>query len=595
MAAEVRNEQGVVRRRMEVVFLCFLVAVAVQVARLAYLQWWKARDFARLANRIQIVNIHVDAFRGRILDRNGNVLAQDVLAQAVCVNPRVVSDAAATARRIAAVLELPASEVERIRARIELGMERRRFYARVVRGVDRRRAQKLVELERSDPALKGLWLEPVPVRVQPGGVDALQLVGTVGHDGRGGQGIERQFDSILRGREGTRRVRVSATGTPIPESETRVVEPVNGRDVRLTIDRDIQHFVEGEVNRVATVQKPDAVTAIVMDVRNGDVLGMASWPSPIPGKTPTPAQMRNRAVSDLFEPGSIFKVITAAAALEYGVPTSATCTGSLTIGKRAIRCAHGAVHGSVPLRKMVEQSCNIAAATLARRVGAERFHAYLRQMGFDQPTGIEFPGESPVRLRSPERWAPMTTANIGFGQGIAINPLQLLAGYAAIANDGVYVPPRLLLSPEDAGEAAKRRMEPRRVLSSANAAVLRSHMEAVVTSGTGKKAKIAAYSVAGKTGTAEIARGGRYGHGYVASFAGFVPAHRPRLAILVSVWRPRVEQYGGSVSAPVFREIARQSVAYLGIPPDAPNDQRDGADDGRIRRVARRAGDSPRD
>jgi cell division protein FtsI/penicillin-binding protein 2 len=321
-----------------------------------------------------------------------------------------------------------------------------------------------------------------------------------------------------------------------------------------------------------------------MDVRNGHVLAMANYPSPQPGqKNVKPEERRNRAITDLYEPGSIFKVITAAAALEAKVNTDVYCGGRRAIGNRSVGCAHGSAHGRVDLRRMVEQSCNIAAGTLAERVGPKGMYDFLDKMGFQSKTGIEFPGEEYGRLQNPKDWATMRTVNIGFGQGVVATPIQMVAAYAAIANDGVYNPPKLVI---DAPGADLPKREPRRVMSAANAAALRSHMEAVVTSGTGRRAKIAGYSAGGKTGTAQLVKGGRYMPGwYVASFVGCVPAVKPRLAILVSVWHPRAAQYGGVVSAPVFREISRKCVAFLKIPPDRPDDPTDGAGNSSVRNI----------
>lgn len=588
MLARRHNEHALVRKRMEVVFLGFLAGVLILALRLTYLQWVQGRRFQELADRMQIRTVVIDAARGRILDRNGALLATDVLGKAICINPRLVRDADATVNRLAAMLGLAERDREAMRQRLTRAMERRSFYAQLRRGVDRRLAERILEQSRTDPALRGLWLEDSPVRVNPCGRDGIQLLGSVNVDRRGIEGFELLFDPILRGRDGERRVRVSATGEPIPESELRVVEPEDGRDVRLTIDRDIQHFVETELEKMAQEQQPDAATAIVLDVRQGHVLAMASWPTFRPGdRGVRPEQRRNRAITDLFEPGSIFKVFTAAAALEYGVPTHVYCGGSRSVGSRTIRCAHGASHGAVDLKKMIEQSCNVAAGTLAERIGAKRLYHFLDRFGFQQKTGIEFPGEEYGRFLPPDEWRAIRTVNVGFGQGVVATPIQLLAGYAAIANDGLYVPPRLVL---DAPGFPLPVRQPRRVLSPAHAATLREYMESVVTSGTGKAAKIPGYSVAGKTGTAQIARHGRYGYGYVASFVGFLPVRQPRLAILVSVWHPRRGQYGGVVAAPVFREIARQSVAYLRIPPDAVDDLRDGGEPASFARHARRVG-----
>lgn len=582
MIAQEHNEFAVIRKRMELVFLLFLLFVFVLALRLTYLQWFQARGFAQLAERIQARTFEVDASRGRIRDRNGAEFATDILAKAIAINPRVVEDPEVTVDRIAELLKLESKDRAAMLAKLEKSKERRSAYCQLRRGVDRKLAESMAALAKKDKSLKGLWLEDSPMRVNPSGADGIQLIGTVSQDGRGLEAIELKFDSILRGRNGQRHVRVNGIGEPIPESETRVVEPVDGKDVTLTLDRDIQHFVEAELAKVAAEQSPDAATAIVMDVHSGDVLGMASWPSFDPkAKKIDPQARRNRAVTDLFEPGSIFKVITAAAALEYGVNTNTYCGGSRTIGRHTIKCAHGERHGACDLRKMLEKSCNLGAGAIAERIGPTRFYKFLEDVGLQSKTGIEFPGEEYARLPDPvkhkDRWPTIRTTNVGFGQGVQVTPIQLLAAYAAVANDGVYNPPRLV---KDAPGMKLPERPPHRIMSAANAAALRSHMEAVVVSGTGKKAKIAGYSVAGKTGTAQLVLNGRYAHGaYVASFAGFVPASKPKLAILVSVWHPRRGQYGGTVSAPVFREIARQSVAYLKIQPDIPNNLVDGNDE----------------
>jgi cell division protein FtsI/penicillin-binding protein 2 len=547
--------------------------------RLTYVQWIMSAQVVRMAEQMHGRTVEVDARRGRIKDRNDSEIATDIITNAITINPRLVASPTATAARLAELLGVDENERNAMRERIEEAAARRRFYCKLRRGVDRKVAAKILAAAKTDKALRGLALENTPARVNPAGGDGLQLIGSVNIDGTGIEAIEKYCDSVLRGRNGERRIRVSGTGAPIPESETRVVEPVDGRDVRLTIDQDIQHFAEVELAKVAKAQSPDAATAIVLDVRNGDVLGMANWPTYQPKeKKVTPAQRRNRAVTDLYEPGSTFKVITAAAALEHDVRTGFHCAGSRTIGRRTVRCAHGS-HGSVDLRKMIEVSCNLSAGALAERVGPKGMHDFLDLFGFQKKTGIEFPGEEYATLQSPEKWATMRTVNIGFGQGIVVTPIQLAAAYAAIGNDGVYNPPRLVL---DAPGMDLPQRQPRRVMTSSNAAALRSYMEAVVvgSNGTGKAAKIPGYSVAGKTGTAQIATSRGYGRGRLASFVGLVPAGKPRLAILVSVWHPRRGSYGGVVSAPVFREIARQSVSYLGIEPDTPRDLRDGANTG---------------
>jgi len=574
MVAQHRSEQSNVKKRMEVVFLSFILFVLVLAIRLTYLQWVQGHGFARLAERMHGRTQRVEAERGRIRDRNGAEMATNILGKSIAVNPRLVKDPAATVDRLAELIGLDAKGREAMHNRLVRAKGRKTFYCQLRRAVDRKRAERALLLSKTEPVLRGLTIEDSPVRVYPCAPDGVQLLGQVSSDGVGIEAVEMKLNDVLAGTDAVNPVRVDGTGQLIPLSAKGESVPQDGRDVKLTIDRDVQHFTEQELARVAKEQMPDSATAVVMDITNGDVLSMANWPTYHPSqKKVDPAARKNRAITDLFEPGSTFKVITAAAALEHGVNTNCYCGGSRAIGSRSVRCAHGSSHGAVDLRKMIEKSCNIAAGTLAERVGPENMYHFLDRFGFQAKTGIEFPGEEYGRMLKPEKWRTMRTVNIGFGQGIVVTPIQLVAGYAAIANDGIYNPPRLV---SEAPGAGLPRREPRRVMSVENARKLRVHMEAVCTSGTGKAAKIPGYSVAGKTGTAQIAKNGRYGHGYVASFVGFLPVKKPRLAILVSVWHPRRGQYGGVVSAPVFREIARQTVSYLGIPPDQPQDLRDG-------------------
>lgn len=583
MSFSYQEENNRLRGRLTVTLLLFGFGVILLCGRLVYLQALRGSDFKARALRMQGREQVVLAERGRIRDRNRAELATDVPAKSICINPRIVRDPEATASALARLLKLGEAERKEMAERILQGKKSRSAYRLLRRGVDRQLAEEVLTASRIKPAegkphnlLAGIWLEDTPVRVYPGGGDALQLVGSVNIDGRGIEGIEREFDEYLRGNDGSRRVRIDALGAAIPTSQVQLRAPVNGSDVVTTIDRDIQHYVEKELELVAKAQQPDAAVALVLETATADVLAMASWPSiPAGARRVTPAQRRNRAITDGYEPGSTFKIFTAAAALETGETKPVHCGGSRTVGNRTIRCAHGSSHGTVELRRMVEQSCNVAASTLAERVGPDRFHPLLDAFGFQRKTGIEFPGEITWKLDPPDQWRPVRTANIGFGQGIVTTPIQLAAGYNAIGNDGLYISPRLV---SHVGGREIPRAPARRVISSENSRLLRSYLEDVVSSGTGKNAKVATYSVGGKTGTAQIAKNGRYGNGYLASFVGFVPARQPKLTILVSVWHPRRGQYGGVVAAPVFREIARQSLLYLRTEPDTPEDQRDGSD-----------------
>lgn len=554
------------KRRLEVVFILVLGCFVALGLRLTWIQAIKQRHFAQLADQMHVRRIPAPAWRGVVRDRRGRELAANVLGADITANPRVVADRAQAAQ---AVVQLVGGDMSFYERRLE----QRGFFAYLARGVDRETARKL-----ETQGIPGLEVRPAPKRIHPWGALAAHVLGYTDTDGRGLEGIELAMDSVLRGRDGYSVAEVDATGRPIPSKEREVIPPVDGKDVALTLDAAVQQFTEDALAKVVEEEKPESATAIVMDVRTGEILAMANLPTYDPearGKVPA-QNRRNRAITDLYEPGSTFKTFTAAAMLAEGLNTSIYCSGSMAVGRRTIRCAKGIAHGRQELKGVVQHSCNIGTAMWGGRLGAEKLYRYVQRFGFLEQSGIELRGETLLGLEKPKTWAAIKTANVAFGQGVAATPLQVLRGYAAFANDGILPTPTIVHSV--GGERHPPKRQPRQVISSAHAAQLREALVAAVNDGTGRRAKIANYLVAGKTGTAQLARNRRYVPGaYVSSFVGFLPAMRPRIGIIVTVTWPKVHQYGGTVAAPVFREIARQTVNYLDIPPDAPGDVRDGA------------------
>jgi stage V sporulation protein D (sporulation-specific penicillin-binding protein) len=564
---DIRSPQNLLlKKRLEIVFIAMMLAFVALSLRLVWIQGVRQEHFTKLADKMRRREIPAPARRGVIRDRTGWELVTNIAATDVCANPRAIGDKAAAAEALAQTV---GGTQERYLQRLSKGT----FFVYLARGLDRKKG-----LAVGAARIDGVEVRTSAKRVHPAGPLAAHILGSVDIDGRGLEGAEARFDRHLRGKDGHSVAEVDATQKVIPDTEREVVPPVNGRDVTLTIDANIQEFAEAELATLDATYHPEGATAIVMNVRTGEVLAMANLPTYDPnirGQVPV-ANRRNRAITDLYEPGSTFKTMTAVAALEESIPTSAYCPGSMGIGRRSIRCAHGKSHGRVDLQRFIEQSCNVTAAILAQRMGSEKLYKHIKKLGFLEKTGIELIGEANYPLEKPKTWAAMKTANVGFGQGVVSTPLQLLRAYAAVANGGLMVKPAILGAID--GVTLPAQPAPRRVMTEATAARLRAALESVVTSGTGKAAKIANYSVAGKTGTAQLARGGVYVKGaYVSSFVGFVPASRPQIGILVAVTRPRGQYYGGVVAAPAFREIARQTMAYLEIPPDSPGDVRDGA------------------
>jgi stage V sporulation protein D (sporulation-specific penicillin-binding protein) len=512
------------------------------------------------------------ATRGPILDRTGQPLASNLLALDLCANPKVVTDAAATARMVA---ELFGGDAVAYQAKLEAAKQS--HFAYLKRGLDREQASAQKQALLTRPELKGIELRPAPRRVYPGGPLGAALLGYTNIDGQGIEGLELAYNRLLGGRDGHIQADVDARQAPIPGTERQVVPPIDGKPLKLTVDATIQQFSEQELQKAVDLYHPEGACAIVMDVQTGEILALANEPGYDPNNPGSvPADRRRcRAITDTYEPGSIFKVITGSAALEEHTRTDAYCSGAMVIGNHTIHEAHGRAHGRVDLGRIIEQSCNIGAGTLAQRLGAEVLYRHVAQFGFLEKTGIELAGETRGGTSKWQDWKEIRTVNVGFGQGITVTAMQMIRAYAAIANDGLLLRPHIIAS--IGGKPFEGKTDTRRVMTPDNAREMRHCMERVVNNGTGKAAKIAHYTAAGKTGTAQIAQGGRYLSGaYVASFVGFLPAAQPRLAILVAVRHPIGQQYGGVVAAPVFREIARQTVRYLDLPPDAPDDYRDG-------------------
>jgi stage V sporulation protein D (sporulation-specific penicillin-binding protein) len=565
------------KRRTEGAFIFLMVLFFALALRLTWIQGVLHARFEKLAESIHRRPLRLFSARGVITDRRGQELVSNVEAKTVIANPRAVPDKPGTAQKIADILGGNPNQYLENLSHDTLKNGKPLYFTYVARAVDRTRVAKLMALH-----LPGLEALPEPKRIHPSGSLAAHATGYVDVDGNGREGMERKLNTSLKGRDGVELTDVDAINRPIPETEHYYRPPVNGGTAKLTIDANIQAFTETELHKLQDQFAPEGATAIVMDTQTGEILGLANSPTFDPNHPGIgPAQYRrNRAIQDLYEPGSTFKTMTVAAALEEHLKdTTVFCGGSKTIGKRTIRCAHGEAHGRVGLHEIEQHSCNIGAATIGLRLGRETLYKYIKRFGFLDKTGIELPGEEHGRVgQKPEDWPDIKTANVAFGQGVVVTPLAILRMYAAFANDGVMLPPSILISVN--GKLHHHPGSPRRIVSPETARTVRSYMESVVEAGTGNNAKIPYYRVGGKTGTAQLARNGHYVSGaYVSSFIGILPLGHPRIAILVAATNPTKNgKFGATVAAPAFREIARQTMAYLRISPDAPGDYRDGAD-----------------
>jgi cell division protein FtsI (penicillin-binding protein 3) len=536
-------------------------------ARLFDVQVLHAYPLHRLAIRQQLESLRLPGRRGLILDRTGSQLAVNVRAESIYAVPRVIPDPDAFAGAIAPALRLPPADVV---ARLRRGGP---YFAWLAR----RQPPDVIEAVRALRLGDAVGMLPEARRAYPAGTLAASAIGFVGLDDSGLAGLELQYDAMLHGVEGLRTARRDAIGRELVQTERVVVPPRDGNTLVLTIDEVVQHIAERELTRAIAETNAQGGTVIVMDPQTGAVLALATAPTFDPnhyGSAPA-ARWRNRAVAEVYEPGSTFKLILAAAALSSRAVAPGEVfsdPGTIRINGVTIHDAEPPEHATLTLGEIVKYSSNVGAAQVATRVGKERFHAFIRRCGFGRITGIDLPGEPAGIIRPIRQWYGPSLQTIGFGQGISVTPMQLLVAVSAFATHGLAPHPHLVEAVRDVSghiTATPGSIPPHRIMDPEVADRVLAMMRQVVEGGTGTKARLAGYSVAGKTGTAQRpgSAGGYERGAYIASFVGIVPVTDPRLAVLVIVDRPRGVYFGGDVAAPAFREIARQVLWYLRVPP----------------------------
>ncbi len=404
-----------------------------------------------------------------------------------------------------------------------------------------------------------------------------QVIGIAGIDNQGLEGLEKHYDRYLAGVPGSDQAEFDTSGHYIPQGERRYLAPVDGDSLYLTIDQNIQYIVERELEKAVHDTRSKRGMGIIVDPRTGEVLAVASYPRFDPNEYPKyiSEHRRNPIITDMYEPGSTFKVFTAAAALEEGkvsLDSEFFDPGFIVVDDRRIKCWKAGGHGSQTFTEAVENSCNPVFATLAMRLGKDTLYKYIKGFGFGNITGIDFPGESPGRLQPLNQVKNVEVANIGFGQGVAVTPIQMVMGVASIANGGSLLRPYLvkkIVSPGGKVIIENKRQVVREVISKETAGIMRDLMRSVVTNGSGVRAYLDGYRVAGKTGTAQKVVQGRKGYSQlIASFIGFAPADDPQLVGMVILDEPNCPvKYGGVIAAPVVGGIFRDSLRYLGVKP----------------------------
>lgn len=546
-------------------FVIFSLAFFGIGARLVHLQILEAPAYAARGLDQRQRRIEFPAHRGAIFDRSGQPLAISIDLQTVWTDPALLDDPAATARALAPVLGRPQAELERL-LRGDPSRSRFEYLARQVQPAIARKVRAL--------DLSGVFLEAEPKRYYPGGRLASHVLGFVDIDGNGLSGIELQYEPILRGRPGMMVLEQDPNGRPLPQAEFRHVRPDPGRSLLLTIDKEIQYHTQLALAEAVRRYGAQGGSAVVMRPQTGEILALANSPDFDPndaGDFEAEAH-RNRALTDMYEPGSAYKIVTASAAIEEGIispSTSFVVSDSFGVADRVINDSHGHETEKMTVTEIIEQSSNVGTVQIGIELGRDLLDRYIRRFGFGAATGLDFPGEATGIVLDKSDWSGSTIGTVPIGQGIAVTPVQMAAAYATLANDGVWVEPKLLHATMEDSGALEPSSAPstRRVVSRATARKMATMLRGVVERGTGIEAQIPGYAVAGKTGTAQKPLpGGGYGSSYMGSFGGFAPAHRPAVVALVVLDEP-TPIWGGSTAAPTFRTIVEYALRHLGVAP----------------------------
>ncbi len=556
------------RARRYVLLLVMLCGFTVVLFRLVSLQVLQAAELTAKADRQHQKTVSLEGARGTVVDRHGKVLAMNMEVPSVFGIPTALESPAKTARSLSPVLHVRTDELEK-------KLRQDRSFVWLARKLDPEQGHRLEHMP-----MEGIGLVMEGRRFYPKGPLLAHVLGFAGMDGEGLEGIERRYESQLHGEKRVVILQRDAMGrTVFPKGQAEQV-PAAGHSLVITIDEVIQYIAEKELEEAVTKARAKSGTVIVLDPQTGAVLALAISPRFDPNAVAslTADRWRNRALTDAYEPGSTMKALVAAAALEEKVMKPSTMlygeNGRMTIANTVIH-DHEKL-GWMTFAQVIQKSSNIGAAKTGMALGDQRLYRYLQAFGFGQKTEIDLPGEAGGLVKHPKEWGRRSLASISMGQEIGVTPIQMVSAVAALANGGVLMKPYVVSEVRDAQGKSLRQFLPqvkRRVVSPETARTVTSILEGVVTDGTGAKAAIPGFRVAGKTGTAQKIdpRTGAYSSTlFVGSFVGFVPADNPRLAMIVVIDEPQGESWGGTVAAPVFRRVGEQVLNYLGVSSDEP-------------------------
>jgi stage V sporulation protein D (sporulation-specific penicillin-binding protein) len=559
--------QIVIKRRLVILLLFTLFLSFVITGRVFWIQFVRGDELKERAQSQWTSDIPVEPKRGTIYDRNNQALAISATVDTVVASPPDISDVQTTAELLAPALNM---DVEKIVQILTDAKDKKKASVYIKRKITDEESDVVRKLN-----LKGIFFTKETKRFYPERNLASHIIGFTGIDSQGLDGIEYVYEKYLKGVPGRIVSETDALSRELPFGVDKYIPPEDGYHLQLTIDKVIQHIAERELEKALVEYSAKKGTIIVMDPKTGEILALANKPDYDPNEYQKYPQelWRNSAVSDVYEPGSTFKVVTASAALEEGVirPNDTFFDpGYVIVAGVRIRCWRHGGHGSQTFVQVVENSCNPGFVNVVNKLGKDNFMPYIKAFGFGEPTGIDLPGEA-KGIFNPSGVGPVELATISFGQGISVTPIQLITAISVVANDGMLVQPHVAkaLIDNDGNVIHEFKSSPvRQVITRETAQEMKKILESVVSNGTGGRGKIEGFKVAGKTGTAE-----KYVEGkYVASFVGFVPADDPKLAALVILDEPQGPTiYGGQMAGPVFQKVMSDCLNYLGIEPETPD------------------------
>ncbi len=582
------------KRRIAIGFFAIAMLLIALTFRVAWIQIVDAEEYTEKAILQQTTDTPIEAKRGVIYDRNGKELATSTTCYTLWVWPAQFTSEKTTAE-IKEMSAKIAEIVDKDPEKIEAGVTKKQHMVSLAKYLDKETADKIRALKYS-----GLEISAATKRNYPLGSFASHVLGSVNDDNQGRTGLELQYDEYLSGVSGRWVRNHDLFGNELIEGREEYHEAQDGLNVVSTLDEAIQHYAEKAIAEGMEKTSAKRIMCLIMEPETGDILASAVTPGfdPNNATVPTDEKMaeeyekaenksevlskmwRNPIVSDTYEPGSTFKLITASSAIEEKAITTTetfSCNSRVTIAGVTLHCWSNRNHGVQTIKEAVGNSCNPVLAKVATKMGKKTFYKYLDLYGITEKTGVDYPGEAGSIVQSLENVGPVELATIGYGHGISVTPIQLLTAVNAIGNDGVLLQPRYVKALTDSDGKVVEAFEPvtvRKVLSSKTASEMREIMEYVVSEGSGGNAKITGYRIGGKTGTANKVENGKYGDNYYSSFIGMAPMDDPKVSILVIVDSPKGSYYGSIVAAPIAKSILSDVLRYMNISPEYTDEEK---------------------